>query len=74
MARVAPVASKSQAVVRTDPTTEIVPEFPGKDRFFDVSARAGEARNWGNHSSGRETATAGIPPCFDQARRRRTNE
>ena len=40
MARVAPVASKCQAVVRTDTTTQIVPEFPRKDRFFDVSAWA----------------------------------
>lgn len=30
------VASNFQGVVQENPTSEIVPEFSGKNRFFDV--------------------------------------
>ena len=37
MARLSPVVSKYPPVVQANPTSQIVPEFSGKDRFFDVS-------------------------------------
>ena len=60
MARVAPVASKFQAVARTNPTSEIVPEFSGKDRFFDVFARARETRCGGEVQRGNRLHRTGL--------------